>query len=100
VDVFRAAGDAILGNSLGHGAGVSPWEPPYFSAQSEADPVELRPGMVMNLEPYTGEPGVGGFRVENNLVVTPDGPEIYTTFPFERRLVDRVHPLDATTART
>ena len=57
VDVFEAAGDAVLGNSLGHGAGLSPWEPPYFSAQSAAHPVELRPGMVMNLEPYAGEPG-------------------------------------------
>jgi Xaa-Pro aminopeptidase len=100
VDVFEAAGDAVLGNSLGHGAGVAPWEPPYFSAQSSADPVELRPGMVMNLEPYAGEPGIGGFRVENNLVVRPDGPEIYTTFPFEKRLLDKIHPLDTTTART
>ncbi len=99
-DVFAAAGDAVLGNSLGHGAGVAPWEPPYFSAQSARDPLELRPGMVMNLEPYAGKPGIGGFRVENNLVVTADGPEIYTTFPFEKRLVHRVHELDRTTART
>ena len=56
--------------------------------------------MVMNLEPYAGEPGIGGFRVENNLVVTPEGPDIYTTFPFEKRLVTTVHPLDRTTART
>lgn len=100
VDVFTAAGDSVLGNSLGHGAGVSPWEPPYFSAQSARDPLELRPGMVMNLEPYAGEPGVGGFRVENNLVVTADGPYIYTTFPFDGRLLDKVHELDRTTART
>jgi Xaa-Pro aminopeptidase len=100
VDVFEAAGDAILGNSLGHGAGLAPWEPPYFSAQSAEDPIEMKPGMVMNLEPYAGEPGIGGFRVENNLVVTEDGPDIYTTFPFEKRLVDKVHPLDTTTART
>ncbi len=38
--------------------------------------------------------------LENNLVVTEDGPEIYTTFPFEKRLIDKVHPLDTTTART
>ncbi len=99
-DVFAAAGESILGNSLGHGAGLSPWEPPYFSPQSAEDPVHLRPGMVMNLEPYAGETGVGGFRVENNLVVTDGEPEIYTTFPFEKRLVDKVHPLDLTTART
>lgn len=100
VDVFEAAGDAVLGNSLGHGAGVAPWEPPYFSRDSAEHPVELVPGVVMNLEPYAGEPGVGGFRVENNLVVTEDGPDIYTTFPFEQRLIDRIHPLDPTTGRT
>jgi Xaa-Pro aminopeptidase len=99
-DVFAAAEGRVLGDSLGHGSGTSPWEPPFFSSQSADDPTVLRPGMTLNLEPYTGEAGTGGFRVENNLEVTDDGPRVYTTFPFDRRLVDKVHPLDATTART
>jgi Xaa-Pro aminopeptidase len=99
-DMFDAAGDNVLGNSLGHGSGTSPWEPPFFSSHSKDDPTVLEPNMVMNIEPYAGEPGIGGFRLENNLVVEQDGPRIYTTFPFEKRLVEKVHELDKTTGRT
>jgi Xaa-Pro dipeptidase len=56
--------------------------------------------MVFNLEPYAGKPGVGGIRLENDHIVTKDGVEVYTTYPFDERLVNQVHPLDATTART
>jgi hypothetical protein len=55
--------------------------------------------MQFNLEPYTGLPGVGGFRLENNLVVTDADPDIYTTYPFDSRLVERVHALDHATGR-
>jgi Xaa-Pro aminopeptidase len=99
-DVFAAAGGHVLGNSLGHGSGTGPWEPPYFSSHSAQNPMVLEPGMTMNLEPYAGEEGIGGFRLENNLVVTESGPRIYTTFPFDRRLVDKLHALDMTTGRT
>jgi Xaa-Pro aminopeptidase len=87
-------------DSLGHGSGMAPWEPPYFSPHSKDDPVELREGMQFNLEPYAGQPGIGGFRLENNLVVTDGDPDIYTTYPFDERLVLDLHPLDTTTGRT
>jgi hypothetical protein len=32
--------------------------------------------------------------------VTKDGVEIYTTYPFDERLVNEVHSLDTTTGRT
>jgi Xaa-Pro aminopeptidase len=54
---------------------------------------------VMNLEPYAGKPGIGGFRLENNVIVTNDGPEVFTTQHFEPRLLNYTHPLDKTTAR-
>jgi Xaa-Pro aminopeptidase len=97
-DVYRAAEPHVL-DSLGHGSGVNPWEPPFFSAYSKEDPVPLRAGMQFNLEPYAGEPGVGGVRLENNLVVREHGPEIYTTYPFDERFLDEVHPLDVSTGR-
>lgn len=97
-DVFAAADPYVL-DSLGHGSGVAPWEPPYFSPQTKEDPLELRPGMQFNLEPYAGEPGVAGFRLENNLVVTDGDPDIYTTYPFDERLVRELHPLDTGTPR-
>jgi Xaa-Pro aminopeptidase len=97
-DVFDAADPYVL-DSLGHGSGMAPWEPPYFSPHSKDDPVELRAGMQFNLEPYAGQPGIGGFRLENNLVVTDGDPDIYTTYPFDERLVIELHPLDTTTGR-
>lgn len=98
-DVFAAAKPNIWGNSLGHGSGTNPWEPPYFSEDSKKSPITLKENMQFNLEPYAGTPGVGGIRLENNLVVTEDGPEVYTTYPFDERLVEEVHPLDSTTGR-
>ena len=60
----------------------------------------LRAGMQYNLEPYAGRPGIGGIRLENNLVVTDGDPDIYTTYPYDERLVTTVHPLDTSTGRT
>jgi Xaa-Pro aminopeptidase len=98
-DVFAAADPYVL-DSLGHGSGMAPWEPPFFSPHTKEDPMPLRPGMQYNLEPYAGKPGVGGFRLENNLVVTDGDPDIYTTYPFDERLVIDLHPLDTSTGRT
>jgi Xaa-Pro dipeptidase len=98
-DVFKAADPYVL-DSLGHASGVHPWEPPYFSPASKDCPVPLRAGMTFNLEPYAGQPGIGGFRLENNLVVTKGDPDIYTPYPFDERLLGDVHPLDRTTGRT
>jgi len=95
-DVFAQADPFVL-DSLGHGSGVNPWEAPYFSPASKDAPVTLEVGMQFNLEPYAGAEGVGGVRLENNLVVREDGPEIYTTYPFDERLVADVHELDTTT---
>jgi Xaa-Pro aminopeptidase len=98
-DVFAAADPYVLDN-LGHGAGTNPWEPPFFSPASKDAPVTLKEGMVFNLEPYFGTEEVGGVRLENDHIVTADGVEIYTTYPFDERLVIDVHPLDVTTGRT
>ena len=97
-DVYKAAQPCVRDN-LGHGAGVSPWEPPYFSASSEREQMVLQDNMVINLEPYAGQPGIGGIRLENNLIVNGDTPEIFTTLPFDERLLKEVHALDQTTGR-
>jgi Xaa-Pro dipeptidase len=87
-------------DNLGHAAGVCPWESPHFSYASKAAPVTLKEGMVLNFEPYVGKVGVGGIRLENDHIVTHDGVEIYTTYPFDERLTITPHPLDTTTGRT
>jgi Xaa-Pro aminopeptidase len=98
-DVFAAAYPYVL-DSLGHGSGVHPWEPPAFSPSSAKAPLTLKPGMQYNLEPYAGVVGVGGVRLENCLVVTEGEPDIFTPYPFDERLVRDVHPLDVSTGRT
>jgi Xaa-Pro aminopeptidase len=97
-DVFLA-GQPCVRSNLGHGAGLNPWEPPFFSISSKEDQIKLEKGMVANLEPYAGTPGIGGFRLENNVIVTDGEPEIFTTLPFDERLLKTVHPLDKTTGR-
>lgn len=93
-DIMRAGAPYIVG----HGAGISPWEPPYLSKDSEE--IVLQPGMLFSIEPYTGEPGIGGFKLENNVFVTEGDPDVYSTYPFDERLLDDVHPMDPTTGRT
>lgn len=97
--VVEAAGQEYVLSSLGHGSGMNPWEPPHFSVTSKNDPVVLEANMVANLEPYYGRPGIGGVRLEHDLVIRAGGPEIYTTYPFDERLLREVHPLDTTTGR-
>ena len=68
-------------------------------AGQQLDPMLLQENMVANLEPYFGKPGTGGVRLEHDLVIRANGPEIYTTYPFDKRLLRDVHPLDSTTGR-
>lgn len=88
-----------VGISGGHGAGVGPWEFPWFSDISADAVTPLEPGMYFSLEPYAGIPGIGGFRLENQVLVTKGEPDIFTTLPFDERLLRDVHPLDKTTGR-
>jgi Xaa-Pro aminopeptidase len=86
--------------SLGHGSGLGCWEAPWFTKASLEFPETLQAGMYFSLEPYNGEVGVGGFRLENNVLITEDGPEVISTFPFDERLLEHTHPLDKTTGRS
>lgn len=99
-DVVEAAGEEHVLSSLGHGSGTNPWEAPHFSVTSKKQPTVLEAGMTANLEPYYGVPGIGGVRLENNLVIRQDGPEIYTHYPFDERLLRDTDPQDNTTGRT
>jgi len=89
--------DALSG---GHGAGTGPWEPPWLTNLASDAFIPLQPGMLFSIEPYAGIPGIGGFRLENQLFVTDmERPDIITTLPFDDRLLRDVHPLDKTTGR-
>jgi Xaa-Pro aminopeptidase len=66
----------------GHGLGLETHEPPYIVAGS-AD--ALAPGMTFTVEPGVYVAGVGGVRIEDDVVITADGAESLTTF--ERDLI-------------
>ncbi len=84
--------------SGGHGAGVNPWEPPWVANLTPDVIIPLQPGMLFSIEPYAGKPGVGGFRLENQVFVGKE-PDIITPLSFDERLLRDVHPLDRTTGR-
>ena len=74
---------ACFGLQFGHGLGLGLHERPIISRLNSLDhPVEIEAGMVFALETYC--PAADGFsaaRIEEEVVVTPDGGRILTLFP-------------------
>jgi len=78
-DVIEAAGygDYFI-HRTGHGLGLEIHEMPNIAPN---DDTLLEPGMVFTIEPGIYIPGVGGVRIEDNVLVTEDGVECLTQFP-------------------
>lgn len=68
-------------HGLGHGVGLEIHEEPIMGRNSKAT---LGVGEVVTVEPGVYSPTFGGFRVEDMVVVTADGPEILTGTPKDR----------------
>jgi Xaa-Pro aminopeptidase len=81
--------EACFGLQFGHGLGVGLYEAPMISRlHSLDDPVEIQEGMVFALETYCpASDGRSAARIEEEVVVTADGPEILTRFPAQELLV-------------
>ena len=62
----------------GHGLGLETHEPPYIVHGNEQ---LLKPGMVFTVEPGVYLEGLGGVRIEDDVVITEDGAESLTAFP-------------------
>ncbi len=81
--------ESCFGLQFGHGLGVGLYESPMISRlHSFEDPIEIEEGMVFALETYCpASDGRSAARIEEEVVVTANGPEILTRFPGEELLV-------------
>jgi Xaa-Pro aminopeptidase len=70
-----------FGHGLGHGIGLDIHEDPRLSALSKGI---LRPGHVVTVEPGVYLPGIGGVRIEDDILVTADGRRNLCSLPKDK----------------
>lgn len=64
-----------FGHSTGHGIGLEVHEGPTLSIKSD---IVLQPGMIVTVEPGIYIPGLGGVRIEDDVVITKNHNETLT----------------------
>jgi Xaa-Pro aminopeptidase len=84
-DVARQVIDAAgygpyFNHRVGHGLGMEAHESPYMFAEND---YLLVPGNTFTVEPGIYISGTGGVRIEDDMLITPDGAESLTTLPRE-----------------
>ena len=78
-DVISAAGyGEYFTHSIGHGIGMMIHEAPMMRANTE---LVLQAGMVVTIEPGIYLPGLAGIRIEDDVLITPQGREVLTSLP-------------------
>jgi Xaa-Pro dipeptidase len=78
-----------FGLQFGHGVGLFLHERPIISRLNSLEhPIELKEGMVIALETYCpAKDGYSAARIEEEVVVTADGPQVITRFPSQELFV-------------
>ena len=66
-------------HGLGHGVGMDVHEEPFFSNRSGGTTLEA--GMIMTVEPGVYLPGIGGVRIEEDVLITETGHRVLSSWP-------------------
>jgi len=72
-------------HGLGHGFGLEVHETPFMSPAFEG---QLAASMVITIEPGIYLPGIGGVRLEDDILVTENGCEVLNCLPDDFMLLD------------
>jgi Xaa-Pro aminopeptidase len=73
-----------FGHGTGHGIGLAVHEDPLVNSENKG---LLQEGMVFTIEPGIYIPNWGGVRIEDMVLVTPQGAEVLTYLPGELNVV-------------
>ncbi len=69
----------------GHGLGLEAHEPPYLARGNTS---HLTPGMAFTIEPGIYLEGIGGVRIEDDVVVSEEGATVLTTLPRDPFIIE------------
>jgi Xaa-Pro aminopeptidase len=78
--IQKAGYGKMFNHALGHGLGLVAHEVPRIGKGTQT---VLEPGMVITIEPGIYLPGVGGVRLEDDVLVTKSGYEVLSSLPVE-----------------
>ena len=76
--------DSIV-HKTGHGLGLDVHEDPYVVRGNDT---KLEQGMVITVEPGLYIPQKFGIRIEDDVLITNDEPNVLTTFSKELRIIN------------
>jgi Xaa-Pro dipeptidase len=74
--IFGEAG-FVMPHALGHGVGLEAHEAPALRSREDNADV-LAPGQIVTVEPGLYDPGLGGLRLEDDILITGSGREVLT----------------------